>query len=114
MLGTTIDAAYDRVDRLQDQLKTREQVFELIYATYRTLADSAEADDSPLVARLAATLFEMSTDAMNAMTDTQMKLAEAMEHLEHVEQMQQAEDERENAALEREFNLDRYASVRGV
>lgn len=114
MLGTTIDAAYERVDRLQDQLKTRWHVFDAIFATYRALAACSVVDDSPLVSQLAATLFDISTEAMNGVNDTQEKLDDALYDLQQLEHMQRIEDERENAALEREFNLDRYASVRGV
>ncbi len=114
MLGTTIDAAHERVDRLRGEKRNAQRLFSILDKLYRTIEASEEMDDSPLWSRVAATLVEQSTQAGNEVDRLNGLLADAIVRLDELEQMQHDEDTKEESALEREFGFSRYASVRGV
>jgi hypothetical protein len=114
MLGTTIDAAHERVDRIRGEKRNAQRLFSLLEKLYKTIEASEEMDDSPLWNGVAGVLQDVTTQVGHEISDLIGLEADWLDHLEELETMQRAEDAKEEAALEREFNLDRYASVREV
>lgn len=114
MLEERIQTQEERVDRLRAECKDLQRQFTAWEKLAALLEDSGLVDESTVISRVSAFAVEQSTETGHAWWERNSDLCDAMDALDTLNSAMAEREYADNAALEREFWLDRYASVMGV